>query len=120
MPDVESDYNLVKQIAINLLSNAIKYSSKVEHPIIHVGFKKETNVIIYFIKDNGVGFDMDYSHKLFGIFQRLHTTKEFDGNGVGLAIVKRIIEKHGGTVGAESKVGEGATFYFSFPLSPSV
>lgn len=120
LPDVEADYNLMKQVAINLLSNAIKYSSKVEHPTIHVGFKKEANVIIYFIKDNGVGFDMDYSDKLFKVFQRLHSTKEFEGNGAGLAIVKRIIEKHGGTVRAQSKVGEGATFYFSLPLSTSM
>lgn len=117
LPNIEADYNLLKQVVINLISNAIKYSSKVEHPIIQIGSTKKDGRIIYFIKDNGAGFDMEYSDKLFGVFQRLHSTKEFEGTGVGLAIVKRIIEKHGGSVWAESKVGEGATFYFSLPIA---
>ena len=117
LPGIEADYNLLKQVVINLLSNAIKYSGKVEHPIIQVGFTEKENAIVYFVKDNGAGFDMEYSDKLFGVFQRLHSTKEFEGTGVGLAIVKRIVEKHGGTVWAESKVGEGATFYFSLPVA---
>jgi len=115
LPVISADYNLLKQVCINLISNAIKYSSKVESPKIHIGFFQEENAIVYFIKDNGAGFDMEYMDKLFGVFQRLHSTKEFEGTGVGLAIVKRIIEKHGGKVWAESKVGEGATFYFSLP-----
>ena len=117
LPDIEADYNLLKQVVVNLLSNAIKYSDKIEQPVIQVGWTKKDHAIVYFVKDNGIGFDMEYSDKLFAVFQRLHSTKEFEGTGVGLAIVKRIIEKHGGTVWAESKVGEGATFYFSLPVS---
>ena len=117
LPHIEADYNLLRQVVVNLLSNAIKYSSKVEHPSIQIGFTKKENAIVYFVKDNGAGFDMEYSDKLFGVFQRLHSTKEFEGTGVGLAIVKRIIENQGGTVWAEGKVGEGATFYFSLPVS---
>ena len=117
LPEIEADYNLLRQVVVNILSNAVKYSSKVEQPIIQIGWTKEDSNLVYFVKDNGVGFDMEYSDKLYGVFQRLHTTKEFEGTGVGLAIVKRIIEKHGGRVWAESKVGEGATFYFSLPVS---
>ncbi len=118
LPEISADYNLLKQVFVNLLSNAIKYSSKVENPQVHVGsFKDEKKkTIVYFVKDNGAGFDMDYMDKLFGVFQRLHSSKEFEGTGVGLAIVKRIVEKHGGSVWAEAKVNEGATFYFSLPL----
>lgn len=113
LPDIQADYNLLKQVVINLLSNSIKYSNKTENPKIHVGYLKEVQRIVYYIKDNGAGFDMDYSEKLFGVFQRLHSTKEFEGTGVGLAIVKRIIEKHGGSVWAKAEVNKGATFYFS-------
>lgn len=118
LPEISADYNLLKQVFVNLLSNAIKYSSKVETPQIKVGsFKDEKKkAVVYFIKDNGAGFDMEYMDKLFGVFQRLHSSKEFEGTGVGLAIVKRIVEKHGGSVWAESKVNAGATFYFSLPV----
>lgn len=116
IPDIHADYNLLKQVLVNLISNAVKYSSKIENPSIHVGSFKQNNQIVYFVKDNGAGFDMEYMDKLFGVFQRLHSNKEFEGTGVGLAIVKRIIEKHGGTIWAEAKVNEGATFYFSLPL----
>jgi PAS domain S-box-containing protein len=111
------DNILIKRVWINLLSNAIKYSSKKENPEISIGSRIRDNMIVYFIKDNGVGFDMTYKHKLFGVFQRLHTEKEFEGNGVGLAIVQRIINRHEGKVWAEGEVGNGATFYFSLPAN---
>jgi light-regulated signal transduction histidine kinase (bacteriophytochrome) len=110
------DANLMKVVWNNLVSNAIKYSSKEPSPEIHIGSKKEEGFITYFIKDNGVGFNMKYAHKLFNVFQRLHSEKEFEGNGVGLAIVQQVISKHGGKVWAESKMGQGATFYFSLPV----
>lgn len=107
------DQSLMFQVFINLLSNAIKYSSTVEKPVIHVGVEKDRNEIIFYVKDNGTGFDMKYYDKLFGVFQRLHSMEEFEGTGVGLALVKRIVTRHGGKVWAEGRVNEGATFYVS-------
>jgi PAS domain S-box-containing protein len=112
---VKGDRNMLKQVMINLISNAIKYSHKKKTPSIEVGFYKENENNIYYVKDNGAGFDMAYYNKLFNVFQRLHSAYEFEGTGVGLAIVHRIILKHGGRVWAEGKVGEGATFYISLP-----
>ena len=113
-----ADYSLIKQVMINLLSNAIKFSSKQSKPKIEISSSINEKEIIFSIKDNGVGFDMKYVKKLFGVFQRLHSTDEFEGTGVGLATVHRIITKHGGSVWAESFLNEGATFYFSLPNIP--
>lgn len=110
-----ADNSLMNQVLTNLLSNAIKYSSKTEKPLVEIRSEKKNGKLIYSIADNGAGFDMDYANKLFGVFQRLHSSHEFDGTGVGLAIVNLIIRKHSGDVWAEGKVNEGATFYFSLP-----
>ncbi|MFP5039595.1 ATP-binding protein [Parasediminibacterium sp. JCM 36343] len=117
---VKADYTLLEHVMINLLSNAIKYSSKKEQPIIEITSKKDNGQIVYAVKDNGVGFDMKYANKLFGVFQRLHSTEEFAGTGVGLAIVQRVIQKHEGKIWATGKVGEGATFFFSLPDSEGI
>jgi PAS domain S-box-containing protein len=108
------DSPLIKQVWINLISNAIKYSSKREGPTIEIGMTTDSTPT-YFVKDNGAGFDMTYIHKLFAVFQRLHKAPEFEGTGVGLAIVKRILSRHGGDVWAEAKENEGATFFFQIP-----
>lgn len=110
------DTTLMEHVFINLLSNAVKYSSQVEKPAVKIKSWKEGEEIVYAVSDNGVGFDMKYVNKLFGVFQRLHSVEEFEGTGVGLAIVHRIIQKHGGRVWAEGEPGKGATFYFSVPL----
>ena len=112
------DRNLLHQVWANVISNAIKYSSQREKPVIEISSGKTAGEIIYRVKDNGVGFDMQYSGKLFGVFQRLHKTTEFEGTGVGLALVQRIITRHGGRVWAEAEVNKGATFFFSLPVLP--
>jgi len=115
LPSTEGDHALLYQVVVNLISNAIKYSGKKAEPVIEIGSLENDTEQIYYVKDNGTGFNMDYSHKLFGVFQRLHDSKEFEGTGVGLAIVKRVIAKHGGRVWAEGRPDQGATFYFSLP-----
>ncbi|HEY9045077.1 MAG TPA: PAS domain S-box protein [Ohtaekwangia sp.] len=117
LPVAEADIALMKQVYLNLISNAFKYSSKKESPRVTIGCIPQHDEIHYYIKDNGVGFDMEFYNKLFGVFQRLHNPQEYQGTGVGLAIVKRIIARHGGHVWAEGKEGEGAIFYFSLKNS---
>jgi len=115
IPPAQGDRVLIRQVFINLLSNATKYSRLKEQPAVEIGGNTENGNNIYYVKDNGAGFDMKYADKLFGVFQRLHGPEEFEGTGVGLAIVQRIINRHGGKVWAEGKVNEGATFYFTLP-----
>ncbi len=112
---IAADKSLVRQVWFNYISNAVKYSSKTQSPSVVITSALVNEEVIYSVTDNGTGFDMAYAHKLFRVFQRLHTHEEFEGTGVGLAIVDRIISKHGGKVWAESKPGKGATFYFSLP-----
>lgn len=111
----EGDPTLLKQVFENLISNAIKYSAPRENPSVEVGCIHGKDETTYFVKDNGVGFDMQYAKKLFNVFQRLHNPSDFEGTGIGLAIVQQIVSRHGGTVRAESKIDEGSTFYFSLP-----
>jgi PAS domain S-box-containing protein len=115
LPPVIADPILMHQVWINLVSNAIKFSSRKERAVIQVGTRRSENELIYYIHDNGAGFDIQYVDKLFGVFQRLHSQDEFEGTGVGLAIVQRIVQRHDGRVWAEGETGKGATFYFALP-----
>ncbi|MFA7419141.1 MAG: PAS domain S-box protein [Melioribacteraceae bacterium] len=117
IPTAYGDYNMIHQVWVNLIGNAIKYSRLSENPTIEIGSTQEGEEVIYFIKDNGVGFDMAYYNKLFGVFQRLHSSKDFEGTGVGLAIIQRIIQRQSGRVWANGKINEGATFFFTLPAS---
>jgi light-regulated signal transduction histidine kinase (bacteriophytochrome) len=111
---------MIRQVWINLIGNAIKFTKDREIAVIDIGaVEDESGGTVYYIKDNGVGFDMRYVDKLFGVFQRLHTQQEFTGTGVGLALVQRIIQRHGGRVWAEAEVNHGATFYFTLPNQKS-
>ncbi len=115
LPKLEGDKNMLKQLFFNLFSNAFKYTGKKERAIIEIGSYARDLEQVFYVKDNGAGFDPRYYNKLFGVFQRLHSSIEFEGTGVGLAIVQKITTKHGGEVWAEGKVGEGACFYVSLP-----
>lgn len=112
---VKGDVHLLKQVFCNLISNAIKYTGKKDKPEIEIGCQPDDKEITYYVKDNGAGFNMDYSNKLFGVFQRLHGDKDFKGIGIGLALVQRIVSRHGGRVWAEGETDKGATFYISLP-----
>jgi light-regulated signal transduction histidine kinase (bacteriophytochrome) len=115
LPAAQGDPAMLRQVLVNLIANAIKYTRPRNPAEIEIGCRQEGEEEIYYVKDNGVGFDPKYASKLFGVFQRLHTEDEFEGNGVGLALVQRVIHRHGGRVWAEAKLNEGATFNFTLP-----
>ena len=113
LPEAHGDPVMIRQVWVNLLSNAVKFSSKVDHPFVEVNGEERDDETVYSVRDNGEGFDMRYADKLFGVFQRLHSSKQFEGSGVGLAIVQRIVHRHGGRVWAKSEPGRGAVFSFT-------
>ena len=117
LPILTGDHSLLRMVWYNLLNNAIKFTKAKDPAIIEIGYREEKNEHIFFVRDNGAGFDMRFAHKLFGVFQRLHSTQEFEGTGIGLANIRRIISKHGGRTWAESQLKQGATFYFTLPKS---
>jgi PAS domain S-box-containing protein len=119
LPPATGDRSLLRQVLTNLLDNALKFSRHAPRPRVEVAGRREDGRSIYSVRDNGVGFDMRHADKLFGVFQRLHAQQEFEGTGVGLALVQRIVQRHGGAVWAESAPGAGATFFFTLPAEES-
>jgi two-component system sensor kinase len=119
LPPARGERALLRQVVSNLLQNAVKFTRGRDNARIEVGSRLEGKHTVYYVKDNGAGFDPRYVDKLFGVFQRLHRAEDFEGTGVGLAIVKRIVQRHGGRVWAEGKVDGGATFYFTLPFEES-
>jgi light-regulated signal transduction histidine kinase (bacteriophytochrome) len=113
LPECTADPALLRQVWVNLIANAFKYSGKRERPVIEIGWQPEP--ASYYVRDNGAGFDMQYAPDLFQPFRRLHNQEQFEGSGVGLSTVQRIVERHGGRIWAEAAVDQGATFYFSIP-----
>jgi two-component system sensor kinase len=115
IPPCRGDRGLIKQVLVNILANAIKFTRGRDEALIEAGGYRKDGEIVYYVRDNGVGFDMQYHDKMFGVFQRLHSAEEFEGTGVGLAIVHRIIHRHEGRIWAEGEVDRGACFFFSLP-----
>jgi len=115
LPRVTGDRSMIRQVFVNLISNAVKFTEPKPRAMIEIGAQKKDDGFICYVKDNGVGFDMQYIDKLFGVFQRLHSAEEFEGTGVGLAIVQRIVQRHGGRVWADGEVNKGATISFMLP-----
>jgi light-regulated signal transduction histidine kinase (bacteriophytochrome) len=113
LPAGDADPRLLKQVWVNLISNALKYTRSRDTAVIRVGSQTQNGAPVYYVRDNGVGFDMRYAHKLFGVFQRLHRAEDYEGTGVGLAIVQRIIARHGGRIWTQAAKNQGATFYFT-------
>jgi signal transduction histidine kinase len=113
LPAANGDASLLEQVLTNLLSNAFKFTRGRHPAVVEVGSRTQDGEVVYFVRDNGAGFDMQYAGKLFGVFQRLHTTAQFEGTGVGLSIVQRIVQRHGGRIWADSAPGQGATFNFT-------
>jgi light-regulated signal transduction histidine kinase (bacteriophytochrome) len=116
-PTWQVDQGLIQQVFVNLISNAIKFTREREHARIEIGYRMDGTTLVVFVRDNGVGFNMKHMNKLFGVFQRLHSAEQFEGTGVGLSIVRRIVERHGGKVWVDGAQDQGATFYFSLPDS---
>jgi len=113
LPNAIGDKSLIKQVWVNLISNAVKYSKYKTNTSIEIDAYKKDDLTVYYVKDGGAGFDMQYYDKLFGVFQRLHSQEEFEGTGIGLAIVQKIVQRHNGTIWAESELDKGSCFYFS-------
>jgi light-regulated signal transduction histidine kinase (bacteriophytochrome) len=117
IPDAQGDPAMLRQVWVNLINNAIKFSSRKNDRRIIITARQDQKSTVYCVQDNGAGFEMEYAHKMFGVFQRLHSVNEFEGTGVGLAIVRRILDRHHGRIWAEGRVGEGASFFFELPAS---
>ena len=120
LPPTSGDRTLLRQVLVNLIGNAFKFTRGRPHPQVEIGARREGQAVVYFVRDNGVGFDMRYADKLFGVFQRLHRADEFEGTGVGLALTQRIVQRHGGRIWADGKVDGGATFFFTLPVERPV
>jgi light-regulated signal transduction histidine kinase (bacteriophytochrome) len=119
MPEVRADPAALRQVWVNLVSNAVKYSAKRHQQEISIACETQGSEFVFCVRDNGSGFNPDDAARLFGVFSRLHSARDYEGIGVGLAIVKRVVERHGGRVWAESKPDEGATFHFTIPVAPA-